>query len=147
MATATLLSALSTPLLLSFAMTSSTSAAFRHSILRSTPLPTEATPSHIRSASAAWIQTLGSRSFPPASIYNNAGTLVAGDILINTTTAGFQFTPTLVGLSDGGFVATWKDHSADVVRGQRFDALGNKIGVEYVVKTGLPGDSPDSALL
>jgi len=82
-----------------------------------------------------------------ASIYNNAGTLVAGDILINTTTAGFQFTPTLVGLGDGGFVATWNDHSADVVRGQRFDALGHKIGVEYVVKTGHPVDSPDSALL
>jgi hypothetical protein len=81
-----------------------------------------------------------------ASIYNNAGTLVAGDILINTTTAGSQFAPTLVGLSDGGFVATWKD--ADVARGQRFDALGHKVGVEYVVKTGgVTFDSPDSALL
>jgi hypothetical protein len=81
-----------------------------------------------------------------ASIYNNAGTLVAGDILINTTIAGSQFSPTLVGLPDGGFVATW-GHFFDVVRGQRFDALGHKIGVEYVVNTG-PGDAvSDSALL
>jgi hypothetical protein len=79
-----------------------------------------------------------------ASIYNNAGTLVAGDILINTTIAGQQRSPTLVGLGDGGFEATWTD--TGLVRGQRFDALGHKIGVEYVVRTE-NSDSLDSALL
>ena len=53
----------------------------------------------------------------------------------------------LVGLADGGFAATWEDDAADLVRGQRFDALGNKIGVEYTVKVGNSVDSPDSALL
>jgi hypothetical protein len=82
-----------------------------------------------------------------ASIYNNAGTLVAGDILINTTIAGSQFRPTLVGLGDGGFEVAWTEGGIASVRGQRFDALGHKIGVEYVVKAESFIGSSDSALL
>jgi FG-GAP-like repeat len=95
----------------------------------------------------AWTDAAGDDGFEGvrASIYNNAGTLVAGDILINTTTAGIQRSPTLVGLGDGGFVATWVEAGFD--RGQRFDALGHKIGVEYVVKTEPNADNLDSALL
>ena len=87
----------------------------------------------------AWTDAAGDASGQgiQASIYNNAGGLVAGDIQLNTTTLGNQNEVTLVGLADGGFVATWEDDNADLVRGQRFDALGNKIGVEYTVKVGI----------
>ena len=97
----------------------------------------------------AWTDAAGDASGQgiQASIYNNAGGLVAGDIQLNTTTTGNQNEVTLVGLADGGFAATWEDDFADLVRGQRFDALGNKIGTEYTVKVGVSGDSPDSALL
>ncbi len=85
------------------------------------------------------------------SIYDNAGNLVAGDIQINTTTAGNQNEVSLVALKDGGFVATWEDDNAFMVRGQRFDATGHMIGSEFLVKNnvhnGQPNDSPDSALL
>ena len=85
-----------------------------------------------------------------ASIYNNAGGVVAADFALNTTTAGTQNEASLVALRGGGFMAIWEDDTALVDRGQRFDALGNKIGSEFVVKTnpfGSPGDSPDLALL
>ena len=90
----------------------------------------------------AWTDAAGDASGQgiQASIYNNAGDLVAGDIYVNTTTLGNQNEATLVGLADGGFVATWEDDNADLVRGQRFDALGHKIGVEYTL--GSPATAP-----
>jgi hypothetical protein len=95
----------------------------------------------------AWTDAAGDASGQGvrASIYNNVGDLVNDDIQINTTTPANQSGPTLVALADGGFVASWQDNFFNAVRGQRFDALGNKIGAEYVVKNGV-GDS-DSALL
>jgi len=82
-----------------------------------------------------------------ASIYNNAGGLVSGSFQVNTTITSNQNEVSLVALNDGGFVATWEDDFTNLVFGQRFDAMGNKIGVEYTVKIGVGTDSPDSALL
>jgi FG-GAP-like repeat len=86
-----------------------------------------------------------------ASILSNTGATVASNILVNTTTAATQDEASVVALADGGFLVTWEDDLTNLVRAQRFDALGSKIGVEFTVKNGVSdgfsGDSPEAALL
>jgi FG-GAP-like repeat len=66
---------------------------------------------------------------------------------VNTSTAGTQNEASVVALADGGFLVTWENDNADLVRAQRFDAIGNKIGVEFTVKVGNSVDSPEAAVL
>ena len=61
-----------------------------------------------------------------ASILSNSGSPVAFDILVNTTTAGEQNEARIVALADGGFLVTWEDDNANLVRAQRFDATGQR---------------------
>ena len=72
-----------------------------------------------------------------ASILSNAGVAIVSDILVNTTTAGEQNEASVVALADGGFLVSWEDDNADLVRAQRFDAVGHKIGAEFTVKNGI----------
>jgi hypothetical protein len=83
-----------------------------------------------------------------ATICDNAGLLVNAFIPVNSTSAGNQNNPDVIALADGGFLVTWEDHGADRVRGQRFEADGDRIGSEFTVRTGLTlfGD-PETALL
>jgi hypothetical protein len=55
--------------------------------------------------------------------------------IVNTTTAGDQFVPTVAALTDGGYVIAWQDgRSGDSdIRMQRFDAAGRKVGGELPV--------------
>jgi hypothetical protein len=86
-----------------------------------------------------------------ATLMNSVGTPLRSNILVNTTTTGAQNEASVVALADGGFLVTWEDDFANLVRGQRFDAAGNKIGSEFTVKNGDDGttsvDSPEAALL
>src|SRR3954454_20155817 len=86
---------------------------------------------------------------PRMSVFDNAGHVVGGDIQIHTTTQLKQNEVSLVALQDGGFVATWEDDAYVMVRGQRFDATGQKIGGGFVVKDNnfQPVDTQDIALL
>jgi Ca2+-binding RTX toxin-like protein len=56
------------------------------------------------------------------------------EFLVNTTTVGNQYMPSVTALSDGGFAIAWFDEGSvdDAIRWQRFDALGAKVGVEHV---------------
>ena len=85
-----------------------------------------------------------------ASILANDGSTVAANILVNTvencppnfSCLGHEHgEPSVVGLADGGFLVTWHDveflGDAGLVRGQRFDASGDKIGVEFTVGDGV----------
>ncbi len=73
-----------------------------------------------------------------------------GEILVNTTTAGFQAAPQITPLPNGGFVVIWDDSSAASavadqaaprdVRAQVFTAAGAMVGTEIVVNTTLAGD-------
>ena len=74
-----------------------------------------------------------------ASIYNNTGGLVIGNIQVNTTTADAQHSPRVTGLDDGGFVVVWDDDNAaqNATSGQRFDATGVAIGSEFQMTIGL----------
>jgi Ca2+-binding RTX toxin-like protein len=51
---------------------------------------------------------------------------------VNTSTNAFQTYPTIAQLNDGTMVVTWTDFSSgnQDVKFQRYDALGNKLGVE-----------------
>ena len=84
----------------------------------------------------AWTDIAGDSSIAGvrASIYTNAGSVLTGDFLVNTTEFGDQTDPTLTALPDGGFVVTWEDGFANLVRAQRFDAAGARIGSEFTVK-------------
>ena len=65
---------------------------------------------------------------------------------INTTT-GVQDEASVLALADGGFLVTWEDDTANLVRGQRFGG-GIEIGAEFIVQNGVsPADSPEAALL
>ena len=70
------------------------------------------------------------------------------EIAVNTTTAGYQFTPVRVAaFADGSFVVTWvsdvQDGSGYGVYGQRFDASGAKVGSEFAVNSTVAGDQYD----
>jgi hypothetical protein len=86
-----------------------------------------------------------------ASIISNTGTSIADNILVNTIDVGNQNEANVVALADGGFLVTWEDDNANLVRAQRFDAAANKIGTEFTVKNGISdgfsGDNPEAALL
>jgi hypothetical protein len=86
-----------------------------------------------------------------ATIYNNAGAPNRSDFLVNTTKSGMQFEPNVLALKDGGFLVTWNDGTANATvdreRAQRFDADGNKVGAEFIVRSGPSGDDPETTLL
>jgi Ca2+-binding RTX toxin-like protein len=67
------------------------------------------------------------------------GTPVGTAAIVETGTTGSQYSPTLAGLNDGGWVVTWSSANAggnnsDVYQ-QRYDSDGNKDGSEIQVST------------
>jgi hypothetical protein len=97
---------------------------------------------------AVWREPTNDGADIHASIIANDGTATASDLLVNTTPAGPQDNPDVVALGDGGFLVTWEeDGMHDATRGQRFDALGHKIGTQFTLDTGGPPDQRDAALL
>jgi len=84
--------------------------------------------------------------------YDAAGVKVGGEFEINDHHTGDQSLARVVGLADGGFMVAWNsknqliDGGPDVdgewgVYGQRFDAGGEKLGVEFRISD--PTDSPE----
>ncbi|VAV95608.1 FIG01023050: hypothetical protein [hydrothermal vent metagenome] len=77
-----------------------------------------------------------------AQRYNATGVAQGGEFLVNTTTTGFQFSPSVAALSGGGFVVAWEDGSLTggdpsgfAVRAQSYNAAGAPQGVEFLVNT------------
>jgi Ca2+-binding RTX toxin-like protein len=67
-------------------------------------------------------------------------TRIGGEFLVNTQTANIQFGPSITGLAGGGFVVTWRDFSRTLgdesgssIKAQMFDAVGARIGGEFLV--------------
>ena len=97
-----------------------------------------------------WTDPASSSGDIRATIFSNDTGVPNSDafqFLVNTSTAGPQNEASVVGLADGGFLVTWENDNANLVRAQRFDAVGDKIGAEFTVKSGVSVDSPDVALL
>src|SRR6185437_7961508 len=81
-----------------------------------------------------------------AQVYDAGGQKVGGEFLVNTVTKNDQelaSVTALQGVNSGGFLAVWEDHSFlnndltrdGSIKGQRFDANGNKVGGEFLVDT------------
>jgi Ca2+-binding RTX toxin-like protein len=77
-----------------------------------------------------------------AQIFNASGSKVGTEILVNTTTRNSQELSTITSLASGGFVISWIDFSgqgSDVsgngIKAQIFNALGAKVGTEFLVNT------------
>lgn len=80
-----------------------------------------------------------------AQRFDSIGNKVGSQFLVNTKTADSQKIPSVVGLSDGGFVISWEaEHQDGVQQGlfqegssgteivmQRYDASGNKLGHSF----------------
>jgi Ca2+-binding RTX toxin-like protein len=83
-------------------------------------------------------------------LYDAAAARVGGEFLINTVTAGFQYSVLAAGLESGGFVVTWYDGGADSyaggVKAQLFSAAGRRIGEEIVVNTATAGNQTPTGI-
>jgi Ca2+-binding RTX toxin-like protein len=82
-------------------------------------------------------------SFEPSSgtidirgrLFNGDGSPVGNDFVINSITDAHDHVSSVIGLADGGFVATW-DHQlggSDEIHGQVFNASGVPVGDEFAV--------------
>ena len=59
----------------------------------------------------------------------------ATEVLVNTTTDGWQGTPSVARDSAGNFVITWHDSSTNEIFAQRFAADETPLGSEFKVNT------------
>ncbi|MBB5714317.1 beta strand repeat-containing protein [Sphingomonas aerophila] len=77
-----------------------------------------------------------------AQMFDANGARLGGEFLVNSVTAGIQDAPKVTGLASGGFVISWRDTSAvggdnnkDGVKAQIYDAVGARVGGEFLVNT------------
>ena len=82
-----------------------------------------------------------------AQVFGADGQKRGGEILVNSTTQGYQLAPSITALSNGGFVVVWVDESGQggdgsehSIKAQVFDAAGNKLGGEFLINTVTDGD-------
>ena len=75
-----------------------------------------------------------------ARVFNGDGTPRTNEISVSTTTAGNQTDAVVARLAEGGFVIAWHDENTNDIHGQRYDAQGVPIGVEFNIETNLPSD-------
>ena len=82
-----------------------------------------------------------------AQVFGADGQKLGGEILVNSTTQGFQLAPSITALTNGGFVVVWVDDSGQggdgsdhSIKAQVFDAAGDKLGGEFLVNTVTDGD-------
>jgi hypothetical protein len=92
-----------------------------------------------------------SRFAVKAQVFAAGGTPVGAEILVNTDTAGDQFSARVIALSNGGFVVAWDDESLNpdgshgdtspgAVTAQVFTANGTPVGTEFRVNSATAGD-------
>ncbi|MCP4343110.1 MAG: hypothetical protein GY799_30605, partial [Desulfobulbaceae bacterium] len=88
-----------------------------------------------------------------AQQYDANGNTIGSEFLVNTETANSQSSPTIAGLTIGGYVITWssltQDGDANGIYAQRYDANGATVGSEFQVNTETASDqsSPHIAAL
>jgi hypothetical protein len=72
-----------------------------------------------------------------------------GEVLVNTTTGGDQYYPSVAGLADGGYVIAWHSQHDFAIHAQRYDASGVAQGREAQVSAafGSQGTPPSIAAL
>jgi hypothetical protein len=75
-------------------------------------------------------------------IFSANGTKIGSNIIVNTSTLGEQFEPTITTLNNGNFVVSWYDFSGTLgdsssgsVKAQIFSPNGSRVGGEFLVNT------------
>ncbi|MBR1241576.1 VCBS repeat-containing protein [Bradyrhizobium sp. AUGA SZCCT0274] len=88
-----------------------------------------------------------------AQVFNADGAPSGSEFLVNTTTASFQYLPTITALADGRFVVAWIDDSRTggdtsglAVRAQIFNADGAPSGSELLVNSTTAGNQSDPTI-
>ncbi|MFL6844371.1 MAG: hypothetical protein ACJ8ER_05775, partial [Allosphingosinicella sp.] len=81
-----------------------------------------------------------------AQLFDSNGAKSGGEFLVNTTTSGPQYQPSVAALASGGFVVTWTHLQPGVgnpagndVYAQIFTAAGAKVGGEFIVNSRTDG--------
>jgi len=64
-----------------------------------------------------------------------------------TSTTGAQIRPVSTALAGGNFVSVWQDNGSGAIRGQLFDAGGNRVGSEFLISTSISAAFPDVVAL
>jgi Ca2+-binding RTX toxin-like protein len=82
-------------------------------------------------------------------VFNADGTAATHEIMVNSTTAGNQYTPDITVLADGSFFITWTSNNQEGadstgldsgIYGQRVLADGTLAGAEYHINTAMPNN-------
>ena len=98
----------------------------------------------------------GSGSAAMLQLFDANAVRIGGEIVVNTTTTGNQGGASITALSGGFFVVAWADSSAtgadaegSAVKAQLFDAVGAKVGGEFLINHTTAGNqgSPTIAAL
>lgn len=105
-----------------------------------------------------WIDFSGtlediSLSSVKAQIFDDAGTAIGGEFLVNTNTDSYQWQPAITALSNGGFVISWTDLSGTLgdlagsgIKAQIYDAEGSRVGTEFLVNSEMANDQSNPAI-
>ncbi len=74
-----------------------------------------------------------------SQIYDNQGSKLGGEFLVNTTTTNSQEDPKVVALANGGFVVVWEsegqDGNSQGVYGQIYNNQGSPVAGEFQINT------------
>jgi Ca2+-binding RTX toxin-like protein len=81
-----------------------------------------------------------------AQRFDASGAKAGAELLVNTTIAGDQGSPVVIGLSSGGFAVAWA-HEGGSIRGRVFGADGTALGADFQVHTSFEGNQTAPSLL
>ncbi len=85
-----------------------------------------------------------------AQRYNSSGVMLGSEFRVNTYTIDDQFSPSVTGLTNGGFVVTWEslgqDGSSYGIYGQRYNASGVAQDGEFRISTQITKSQNSSAI-
>jgi len=73
--------------------------------------------------------------------FNANGTKAGAEFLVNTTTSGDQYSPSLAVAPDGSFLVAWEGPGTSIdAFAQKFTKLGVKDGTEFLLNTSVSGN-------
>ena len=74
-------------------------------------------------------------------LFDASGAKVGSEFLVNTTTSGDQYSPSVAVAPDGSFLVAWEGPGSSIdVFAQRFSKTGVKVGPEFLLNTGVSGN-------
>ncbi|WP_457153291.1 calcium-binding protein [Mesorhizobium sp. P5_C1] len=86
-----------------------------------------------------------------ARIYDANGSAAGSDFIVNSTTVGDPYSPTITALADGRFVATWQsndgsDGEGSCIRARIYNANGSAAGSDFIVNSTAAGNQYNPAI-